>query len=279
MSIMSRLALVASVVVLSASAVRAQAQDPNPFDRGTKDILSFSVGGFLMTFNTTAELDPKNGQGTTIDLEKDLDLADKANRVRFDGYWRIKPRHRLDFGWLLYDRETNHSLSKQIVWGDTTFDIGASLDTSTRNQLIKTAYRYSYVRNARVDASVSGGLSTIINKMSLSGSGSVNGQGASFTKEGKSVTAPVPMFGLGVEVKIAKPLYFRANEEYFHIKISNVDGRVNDFRASFDYYPWKHVGFGLGYNRFGVKVEDVAGSTYLFNYHFDGVLGYATYVF
>jgi hypothetical protein len=279
MKSMIRTAFVVSATVLLASTAVA-ADEENPFERGTKDVFSVSLGGFFMNFNTSAKLDPDaGGEGTDIDLENDFDLDPRITRGRLDGYWRFARKHRVDFGGYLFDRSNSRVLDKEIVFGDTTYDVGAELDTKFRTSLFKLSYRYSFIRNDRIDFSGSAGLSTITTRLEIEGFGSVNGQTASFDESSKRVIAPVPVFGLLVDLKIVRSLFFRLGGEYFHIQASGVDGRFSDARASLDWYPFKHFGFGAGYNRVGLRAEDTEGANYDLEYSFDGLLGYATYVY
>lgn len=272
--------IAAALALNFAPAVLAADADPfeNPFQRGTKDAVSVSLGGFVMNFDTLASVDSASGSGTDIHFESDLSLPAQTTRVRLDGYWRMSKRHRLDYGWLYYNRERNRSIDEEIDFGDAHFDIGANLDTKMENQLFKVSYRYSYVRNERVDAAVSGGLSTFFTKISLAGNGSVNGQPVAFVDEKKNVIAPVPVIGMHADVKIVKTFFFRADAQWFGIRVSDLEGRLTDARASFDWYPLKHFGFGTGYNRLRIRVEDSTSAKFVVSYRFSGLLLYATYV-
>jgi hypothetical protein len=263
------------------SGTAALAQDPeNPFERGSKDLFSISVGGFLMKFNSSAELDPESGgDGSDIDIENQLDLDDKANRARIDGYWRFARKHRIDFGGYLFNRSNTRELDERIEFGDTTYDVGARVETRFNTGLYKLSYRYSFVRNERIDFSASAGISAIVSRLRIEGEGSVNGSSESFERTSKNIVAPIPVFGAQMDLKIVKSLFFRLSGEYFHITVSGIEGRFSDGRASIDWYPFKHFGFGAGYNRVGIRAEDSDGANYNLEYRFDGLLGYATYVY
>lgn len=275
-----RTALVAVAALLLTFSVALAADPENPFERGSKDLFSVSAGGFLMNFNSSAKLDPEEGgEGSDIDLENELDLDDKANRGRIDGYWRFARKHRLDFGGYLFNRSNTRELDERIHFGDTVYDVGAEVETRFTSGLYKVSYRYSFIRNERIDFSGSVGISAFSSKFRIRGEGSVNGQSEEFEESSKRVIAPIPVLGVAAEVKIVKSLFFRISGEYFHITVSNVEGRFSDGRASIDWYPFKHFGFGAGYNRVGLSAEDSDGANYEVDYSFDGLLGYATYVF
>jgi len=275
-----RWTLLAALAVAPLTSTALAADPENPFERGSKDLFSVSAGGFLMNFNSSAQLDPEEGgEGSNVDLENELDLDDKANRGRIDGYWRFARKHRLDFGGYIFNRSSSRELDERIHFGDTVYDVGAELDTRFTSGLYKLSYRYSFIRNERIDFSGSVGISAITSKLRLRGEGSVNGSSAEFEESSKRVIAPIPVLGVQAEIKIVRSLFFRISGEYFHITVSDVEGRFSDGRASIDWYPFKHFGFGAGYNRVGLRAEDTDGANYEVEYNFDGLLGYATYVF
>ena len=275
----TRIALLVSVAVLL-SFTAAIADEENPFERGSKDVFSISAGGFLMKFNSSARLDPENGgDGTDIDLENVLDLDKNDNRARIDGYWRFARKHRLDFGGYLFNRSNSKELDRTIHYGDTVYDVGAQVNTRFSTGLYKLSYRYSFIRNERIDFSASFGISAISSRLRIEGEGSVNGHAEDFERTSKSIIAPIPVLGAQMDLKIVRSLFYRLSGEYFHITVSGIDGRFSDGRASIDWYPFKHFGFGAGYNRVGLRAKDSEGANYELKYSFDGLLGYFTYVY
>ena len=90
---------------------------------------------------------------------------------------------------------------------------------------------------------------------------------------------PIPVLGLQVDWRIVNSLFLRASGEYFQINVSGVDGRFSDGRVSLDWYPFKHFGFGAGYNRVSLRAQDSDEGDYDLRYSYDGLLGYFTYVY
>ena len=46
-----------------------------------------------------------------------------------------------------------------------------------------------------------------------------------------------------------------------YLKISDFQGSLLDSNIALEYRPWKHVGFGLGYNAMAVHVEAQTSSS------------------
>ena len=251
------------------------------FDRGSKDIFLISAGTFLIDFDTNASLDSETlGKGTDIDFEDDLGLVANQNRARLDGYWRFAHKHRLDFALYYYNRTADRTIDQQIEWGDVTYDVGAEIHSEVKFQFFKLNYKYSFVRTQNLEFAFSAGLSTIRTEAELAGQGTVSGGvGESFQKKANSLLVPIPVLGLYGEWCMVRNLYLRGGVEYLAVNVAGWEGSVKDVRASVDWYPFKHFGFGVGYNIFRLDGSHDADAVFDFRYEYSGLLGYATYVF
>lgn len=257
------------------------ASSDNPFDRGTSDRWSIGLGVFVMRFDTSAELDSERlGTGTSIDFEDDTDLTKNQTDVRLDGYWRFARKHRLEFGGVIISRDNTRTLDKEIQYGDTIYDVNAEVKTKLYSDYLKLTYKYSFVRNERVDFGFSAGLSTFFTGVELEGEGHVDGgSNVSGATEKKSVIAPVPVVGLHCEVRMVDQFYFRGSGEIFKISSSGYGFSLTDLRGDFIWYPWKHFGFGAGYNRVKIEVTNDNENAFQFQYAFSGALVYGSYIY
>ena len=279
---MRRVCTALALLFLAASAPRAAAGEStheNPFGRGKKDRFGVTVGGFLMNFDGSIRVDSDSGQGTTIDPEEDTGVDTDRSETRIDGYWRFSRKHRLEFGSFFLRRDAQRVIDEEIMFGDATFEIDASLRSQFDTTWLKTAYRYSFVRNARVDVGFSAGLSTYIERIELEGEGSISGgSGGQVVRESENVVAPVPVLGLHAEVLLGSEVFFKGSVEYFGINVSGIEGSLADLRTDLLWYPFRHFGFGAGYNFVRRKFKDSGGTTVDIEIDYDGAVLYAAYV-
>ena len=279
---MRRIATLLLFALAAGGSAMADAQDStheNPFGRGKKDRFGITAGSYLMAFGSTARVDSDQGSGTTIDLEDDTGLPKDRNELRVDGYWRFSRKHRLEFGTFFFRRDATRILDREIDFGDTTYEIGGELRTQLDTTWLKLAYKYSFVRNARVDAGFSAGLSTYAESLELSGQGSVSGgPGGQFVSETEDVVAPIPVIGLHAEVLLGADVYFKGSADYFGISVSDVEGSLLDLRGDVLWYTFQHFGFGAGYGFVRREFKDTSGTTVDVEFDYDGALVYAAYV-
>ncbi len=72
----------------------------------------------------------------------------------------------------------------------------------------------------------------------------------------QSFTAPLPVFGLKIDVLIAPKWYFRSGSQIFYVKYGEFTGSLVNLRSAVEYNPWEHIGFGLGFDILRMSIED-----------------------
>lgn len=271
-----------SLSLLLVIAPPAGAVDDDEYDarRGIRDRGNVSVGGFLVSFDTLARLDSEQlGPGTPVDFEEDLAFDTSTTDFRLDGYWRFARKHRLEYAFMLFDRGATVTLDEQIQYGDEIFDVDATVNGNFKTQVFKLAYKYSIVNNGRVEAGISGGLSVLDLEASIAATATVGGTGGGAERAEESFIAPVPVIGAHVNVTLHPKWFVRTSWEYFNASADTIEAKLSDAKITFDYYPWNHIGFGLGYNVVTIDYLEEDLPAVEVNYEYNGALGYVSFIF
>ena len=92
------------VAVLFPFTTMAQEKKEIPSIGDIHDRWLLSLGVFLPYYNTDAQINSPNDNGTGVDLEDDLGFKANDSVVRFDGLFRISRRHQVGFAWFRLDR-------------------------------------------------------------------------------------------------------------------------------------------------------------------------------
>lgn len=257
----------------------------NPERRGISNRFTLALGAYVVNFDTQARLDSSGGEiGTGIDLEDDLNLNRDQIDLRMDGMYRLGRRSRLDFGYLFLGRDSFNVLDEAIEYGDINFDVGAEVATSFDTQLFRIGYNYSFVKRPRVAAGFTAGISTFIFDLALFGEGTIDGEedGAAgdLVLEAQDLIAPVPMLGLHLLYSITPRLAFRATAHAFYLNTDDWVAQLSEFKLALDYYAWKNVGVGLGYDLVNMSYTDEdATKKFKVSYEYDGLLAYVSFYF
>jgi hypothetical protein len=243
------------------------------------DRFMVSAGTFLLTQKTNITIDGAAGNGTEIDTKKDLGFKD-ADRFRLDATWRFAEKHKLRAMYFSVNQSHTQTLTRDITAGDTVYHANVDLTGKQSVDVYELAYEYSFLRRDNYELTASAGLHAIDFGFSLSGVGTVNGVGGQVHTEARSVTAPLPVFGLRGLWALAPNWFVDAQAQYFQLKIDNIDGNVTDLRAGLTWMFARHFGLGAGYNRF---VTDVGVDRTAFNgdlkWHYSGAQIFVTGTF
>jgi hypothetical protein len=279
-----------SVALLLLAAPAVWAQSP-PFgdsqwiaEKGMDERFSLNLGGFFQKFGTSIDIGPVNGgEGTNIDLERDLGLGSQTT-FRLDGLWRFGRHGRLDFGYTGWTRKNTHTLEKTIDWGDHEYGIGASVDFRQHTDVWNVAYGYSFVNTPKVEFGLRLGISATYNNLSLSGQASVIGPGGggstSQTLEEKKFWAPLPTIGGYVQATIIPRLFVTGDVRWLpKITAGNYSVEYIDARGGVEYYFTPNIGLGVNYDYVKLDFSRNVSRQYALHYRYDGPFGYIAIAF
>lgn len=254
-----RVATLCGVLALAAGPAGAQAQGTlqnaqprqSGFERygGVADHINLRVGLFLPTHRTVTRFDSDQlGAGTMVDLESDLGLAESTTNVRADGYIRLGRRHRLGAGYVKLDRSANRDLARAIQWGNEVFNLDVNVDSSWKLTLLPAQYRFAVIKSDRVDLGLSAGVFALFLDAGVSAP-------QASVQEAESISFPLPVFGVDLEVAPAKRVYAQVGFEYFGLSIQDVSGSWYEFRGAVEYFPLRHIGIGAAYRWVDIGVD------------------------
>ena len=288
MNALRGLATLLVAVVAAAAAAPALAQTSSYYykhQRGMDERFRLDLGGFFQKFETTVSLSNAAGTaGTDVSLEDDLGQDSKQTSFGADGYWRFGRHGRLDFAYRGWNRSNSHMLSKDIVFGGTTYRAGAQIDSRLRVNIAELYYAYSFVNNGDLELGLGLGFSTYFTAMDVSGSGTVTGGGgstaASFTSETRSLVLPVPALKAYFAYALYPGLFASASFKGITGTISGYHADMQDFRGGFDYVFSKNFGLGGAYQYVKINASRSGTSGDLaFTYKYEGPLAYLILVF
>ncbi len=276
----------AVVLLLLLSAWPAVSQSSADFVavKGMDERFRLDVGGFFQKFTTTIRVDSATrGQGTEVNLEDDLGLSSNQANFRVDGYWRFGRHGRVDFAYTGWNRNSSHTLDRDVTVGDTVYHAGAQLDTKLRVSLIEVYYGYSFWNTPTFELGAQLGVSALINRAEFEGTGTISGGGgsatASYSGQGRSLTAPVPSVGVQLRYTLMPGLLVSGKIRGMSVTIDNVKASEMEGRLGLDYYPWKNWGFGVAYDYMDIKVTKQSDPSLELNYKYSGPMVYLTMAF
>lgn len=237
--------LLLALGALHSQHANAEAGDP------LNDRFSVSLGGFLLNTDTELRVDGESSQGTVIDLENDFGFDD-IDRFRVDGYWRFTPRQKLRVMYFDTKRTESTTIDREIVFQDEIYNVNTDIRTTFKTTVAELAYEFAVLRGENYEVGASIGIHNLKFTLGLDVTGNNVNLSESRTAE---ANGPLPMIGLSGTWRINDKFYIQALAQFFKINYDPYDGRLSDVGASFVWQPFRHVGFGLGYNDFTTRVD------------------------
>jgi hypothetical protein len=255
--------LIAAIVALP-----ALAQDADNYWM-KNDRLSIGVGVFFVEEDTEVTLSGDLGQGTPIDFQDDLGFDDDEEVARIVGHYRFKPRHRINFGYWDLSRDSTATLTKDIIFDDTFFPAGTTVESDLGFTVINILYTYSFYQTPKLDLGVSTGLNI------YEFDSEIEAPTLAIEEEGDG-TAPFPVFGIRARWAFTPKWGFGAAFDYFEIESGDTEGQVIDILIGVEHQTWEKVGLGFGWNDVSIDAEDEEDGDEL-DWDYDGFFGYVRF--
>jgi len=239
---------VAAAAVLACASTAATAEMP-------QDRFWAGVEYFYPTVSTTARFDATatSRPGTEINLEDELDLNDRKGTPYIDLGMRLGDNWRIEFEYYQLKRSATKTISRQIDWGDTTFPIGATLNTTFDSTIYRLTGGWSFIKNQQMEAGVSFGLHVTDFETQLSGQGT-GPLGLGFQREAHDQLVPLPTLGLFGTYMVTPKLALRGRVDYLSLNYEDYDGRLMNWMGVLDWRFTPNFGVGAGYRYVDYKV-------------------------
>jgi hypothetical protein len=238
------------------------------------DSLIIRGGGLIADFNSGLRIDRNGGSGTDISLENDLGFTKNTALYFFDAAWHISGRHHLYVNFIDTKRDaTKAGISQPIAIGDTTFQVGATVQAFVDNNYLSFDYGFGLTKNPKATFVFTIGISSVKVhtgaglQVATTGGNSVS---RSLTQDAEDRSIfPVP--GLQFSSRLHPHVVLTGYVRFIQATLEGVKQGSSDGRFGADFPLNGHVGFGATYYFNRVKQE---GSKDTFNgklrYRFSG---------
>lgn len=239
--------------ILATCAGQAAAEDT----KLTQQPFQVSLGSFTnesdITIRADGELD--NEEGTKFNWGDTVGDVDGTS-IRLDSYWRINDRHHLRLMYTENSNRRHRTLDRDIEWQGETIPVDAEVESEFGFTVIELAYEYDFSKREDRELVLSAGLHYTSFDAELRGTWNTPGGGGTTSGGSKaSVGVPLPVIGARGMWNLGGNWWLDAQAQFFAIAIDNVDGSIINYRAAFIWQPKQWLGFGVGYDSFGIDVD------------------------
>lgn len=225
-----------------------------PWEKG-----SVKFGGFISAFDSTLGFGVNHAAGVTINAEEVFDLDESLTVFRAEAMYRPgqSRRHQVDLIYARYHRDGSATLSEELDINGSTYPVGARVDTVFNFDIIRGTYSYAILQDERMRIALGLGVYAVPLEYGLA----IETTGGRDSVEGADTTLPLPAVALRAEFQLIPRMFLNASIDTMYLELSDFKGSLLDMNVGLEYRPWKHFGFGLGYNAMSVAVEAESSSS------------------
>ena len=246
--------------------------------------IQVEAGAFASFFSTDVRLDSDAfGAGTEMNLENDLGFDSKKFDFRAGGYVRLGRRHRIDFGYFGLSRRSDALLSEEVRFGSGLFEVDTEVTANFETRFVTAGYRYSFVATRKVEIAAALGVSALFLEAGMdAGATSLFSiplpSSARVPIVRKASVYPLPKLGFDVSYEPLSRLIVRGRAGGLHSAgIGGVKASVVDWSVSSEYFFFRNVGLGVGYNWATLQVKDEGALALEARYRYSGLLIYGVF--
>jgi hypothetical protein len=276
--------LIASIcsLVLTFSNCYSQNPDNHPTDIKEApwyvDRFRLSAGFFVPITNTDLQVGIK-GQvsGTPVNLEKDLGYDQGQLTFLANFQWRVSRRSRLNFNYYNIPRKATHTLDKDIVFKDSTYHFGTSVNTYFNTAIYQVSYGYAILSKPDYELGVMIGAHIVGAKAGIE----LNGPNVGGSRSSNfGVTAPLPDLGIWGGYTFSDRFAVNLDIDYLSLTVNNITGSIFAYNVLFMYKALDKLDISLGYSGLNFKLDAVKkGVEGNFKWGYNGPALGVTYAF
>jgi hypothetical protein len=209
----------------------------------------FAVEGIFFdpAVSTTLRIDTQSqgaglpgASGTPVSGERDLGLDSRNPQGRFEIMFRLRERNRLRVDYFEINRRGNNVLSREILFGNETFEPNDRVTSEIDWRQFSLTYTYSIIRTDRIEAGL--GLSAYF--LQAEARGEVQ---AKQLRQEVSGSGVFPVIPIDFTWRIWRGLSAYARGQYFRASVSNFSGSIGEYHGDLQYRWTPNFSVGAGY--------------------------------
>lgn len=214
------------------------------------DHLRIAISGYQSEIDGKLRVDPDLGEGTELEVDRDLNLDDREWIPRLDLTWRITPHQRLDASYFQLRREGSRVLDQQVTFGDQTFDVSASLESELTQRIGQLSYGWSFVNNGQAELGASLGLHIVDFEAELRGQA-----GGSFATETADTIVGAPLLGVYGAYALTPELVLAARVGWLNFDYEDYQINLRQALLELDWALTKHFGVNAAYHFYSADID------------------------
>ncbi len=246
-----------------------------PISIKEQSTLTIKLGAYFIADQNTEILARQDGVGAIINLQEFLKMQEQTQVFRVDAKYAFNPKHTIEFSYYSLSNSNHLFVDKDFEYNGEIVNAEVALDTYFNTDVYKLNYIYTAYQTNKLDLSFRVGLHITEISTGITGDFDVNEEDESIQTESVKVTAPLPVFGLGLGYDITPNINISYTTDYFFLSYNNITGAMTDTTLALDYKYNNYIGLGVGINSTRMRLKTKVEATELqLRNETNGILGY-----
>jgi hypothetical protein len=205
------------------------------------DHLALEAGFYWGRVSTYGQFNSGQGvPGTVLNGERDLGLSNQAYQPRIDLLFRLEQRGRLRVDFLDVRRNGLALLDRTIQFGDQTFQLAQTLQSTIDWRQMDITYTYSFLRGERYELGAGLGVHLLEAQAIAQVPGTP--QRVDYSEAG-----PFATVALDGTYLLSSRWSLNARAQYMRLTVNSFTGMLEDFHGDVQYRWRRNLAFGVSY--------------------------------
>jgi hypothetical protein len=236
------------VALGAAPAAQAQSSIGSLYDKWQIDL-----SGAMVAMGSTIRVDGANGEGTDVDSDV-LGLDDNRLAPRLSVRWRPGHKHELELGYQIARRDAEKTLDREVIFNDSTYDVGANIKTNFRTDQAFFTYRYALKAAERSQLGLGAAIGLLPFKFEIDALASVNSEEVTSSGE-KTFLGPTASLGGYGRWLLGERWYVETDLRAIKIKIDRLHASVVEANLGGRYFISPKFAADLGYGISSIRLS------------------------